>query len=79
MVEYKNECELLYEEYKELEKITKREAQMLKPGQPYEVQNINIDDFEKRKILAKKLVKNCKDYFKDKPGEWFDIGRDSVI
>jgi hypothetical protein len=70
-------CEFLYEEYKKLKETTHLEAQILRPGQPYKVQYINSDDLMRRKALAKELVENYKEYFKDKPGEWFDLESDA--
>ena len=69
-------CENLYREYKKLEVATHIEAQILKRGQPYKIQHINPQDLMRRKILAKELVEHCKDYFEDKPGEWYDIKMD---
>lgn len=74
--ENKERCETLYEEYKKLEATTRLEAQILKPGQPYKVQYIKPEDLMRRKSLAKELVGKYKDYFKDKPGEWFDLESD---
>jgi len=70
-------CKALYEEYKKLEVVTHIETQILKRGQSYKVQYINYQDLMHRKILAKELAEHCKDYFKDKPGEWYEIEMDA--
>lgn len=71
--------EELYEEYKKLSVTTHIEAQILKPGQSYKVHYIKPDDLMRHKALAKELVENYKDYFADKPVEWFDLERDARI
>jgi hypothetical protein len=63
----------LYEEYKKLKLATHLEAQVLKPGQPYKVYPINPRDLLRRKDVAEELIANYKEYFKDKPDEWWDL------
>lgn len=71
-----NHCQKLFEEYKKLEASTHIEAQILKRGEPYKVNYIKPEELMRRKEVAQELVNSCKDFFKDKPAEWFDLQRD---
>ena len=71
-----NNCQELFEEYKKLEASTHIEAQILGRGELYKVNYIKPEELTRRKEVAKELASVCKDLFKDKPAEWFDIQRD---
>lgn len=72
-------CESLFREYKKLKAETQSNAQTLRRGQSYEVKYINPKDLARRKVIARELAEYCKEYFKDRPGEWFDIKTDATI
>jgi hypothetical protein len=72
------EFEDLYTEYKKLKTSTHIEAQIGSSGQPYKVHRIIPDELKRRKDLAKELVKNYKEYFKEKQGEWFELEQDTI-
>ncbi len=69
--------EEVYSEYKKLLVSTHIEAQILKPGQPYKVNYIKPEELMRRKELANELVNDYKDFFEDKPAEWFDLVSDA--
>lgn len=77
MVDRNKTFEELYSEYKRLVVSTHIEAQILKPGQPYKVNYIKPEELMRRKEIANDLVSNYKDFFQDKPAEWFDLVSDT--
>lgn len=67
-------CKALFEEYKVLR--AKTHVQIENPpkrGESYAPQMINANDLIRTRILAKELAKNCEDYLRDQPDDWFDI------
>ena len=69
--------EELYTEYKNLAVSTHIEAQIHRPGQSYKAYPLSPNELLRRKDIAKKLTENYKDFFKDKPDEWFDLVLDA--
>ena len=76
--EDQKEFKQLYEEYKKLMISTHIQTQIVRPGQPYNVNYIKLDELMRRKALAKELVKKYKKYFEGKPSEWFDLESDTL-
>jgi len=72
-MEIKNNCQELYDEYLALKESCKMPMSVIN-GQALEISGPK--DFEKRKELAHKLYNECKDFFKDKPNELFDLEQD---
>ncbi|MHB1330928.1 MAG: hypothetical protein ACYCY6_03100 [Minisyncoccota bacterium] len=68
--------EELLREYERLKVSTHIEAQILRPGQPYKVNYIKPEELVRRKELAIELASNYKDYFENKPAEWFELQQD---
>jgi len=69
-------CEALFDEYKKLEDATRMEAQIIKPGRPYKVYQINPQDLMRKKAVAKELINQGRDSFMGTPAEWFEIRKD---
>ena len=75
-------CRALFEEYHELEAKTTLVAQdmNIRTGEitkPHYITRTSTQDLIRRKIFAKELVKQCKDYFNDKFDEWHDLELDA--
>lgn len=73
-------CKALFEEYQELEAKTSPMVQDIRRGGTIKIQpinNNNTQDLIRRKVLAKELVKLCKDYFNDKFDEWYNLELDA--
>ena len=72
-------CKALFEEYHDLEAKTSPVVQNIniRTGEVIKPQYINPQDLIRRKILAKELVQQCKDYFNDKFDEWHNLELDA--
>ena len=77
MIDRNKAFEELYSEYRKLVVLTHIEAQILKHGQPYRVNYIKPEDLMRRKEIVSDLGNNYKDFFQDKPAEWFDLVSDA--
>lgn len=70
-------CEALFDEYKKLKAATHMEAQIIKPGRPYKVYQINPQDLMRKKIIAKELLSQDRENFRGTPAEWFEIRKEA--
>lgn len=71
-------CEALLDEYRKLEVATHIEAQIIKPGQPYKTYQIDPQDLIRKRVVAKELLKQGREYFRGTPSEWFEIRKDAT-
>lgn len=75
-------CKALFEEYQELEAKTSPVVQNMniRTGEiikPQYITQASTQDLIRRKVLAKELIKQCKDYFDDKFDEWHNLELDA--
>jgi len=68
-----NDSKKLYEEYLGIVKKTELYAHDMSDGRGVQIKPINLEDMERRNILAKELMDKHSDILELNPSEWHEI------